>query len=195
MKKVDSGIQQSKPTPRWRFVCVPIVTGGTFGTFVTWGTFATFVTGTAFVARCTFPTRTFLTRDIGRGVLRTRRLGYGHGKALIFRIGSRPLMRRPRTGHRLSSNSKPVHNLWPRPDRRALPRLRRVFDQFVESRVASTVSIRLDRHRLAPLWLQRRLRAGSLASRPFRRTRALVHTDEYWRVKSIYGLRSCGSGP
>lgn len=154
MRKARSGIEQPKSVPGGRIV-EPIVLMRDVGlTDLTWGS----------VPRGSV--RGDIGRgDIGRDVLRTSRLDHSLGKALFLGVWSWPLMRRPRAGHRLASHSKPVHHLWPSPDGRTLPCLWRVLDQLVKPGITSAVSVRLDRHRLAPLWLQCRLLVGSLASR------------------------------
>ena len=86
----------------------------------------------------------------GGPVRRTLRFDNRHREALFLGVGARLLVRRPRPGHRLAGDSKPVHDFWPGPDGWALPGLRRVFDQLINSGVTSTVSVRLDRHRLSP---------------------------------------------
>jgi hypothetical protein len=142
----------------------------------------------------------FATWGCGR-VRRTRWFDNRHREALFLGVGSRLLVRRPRPGHRLSGNPKPVHNFWPGPDGGALPGLRCVLDQLINSGVTSTVSARLDRHRLSPLLFSLPVPAsGGVACVGFpvvggpiltvtRTTR--VHTDARGRVKRIYVLRTC----
>jgi hypothetical protein len=177
-----SGIEQTNPAPRRGVIGESV--SRTLGTLVRRGILLRGILIRGLLARG------ILTRDVSRNVLRTRRLSYGFWKALFLRIRSRSLMRRPRAGHRLAGHPKPVDHLWPGPDGRTLPGLRRVLDQLVKSGITATVSVRLDRHRLAPLWLQCRLLVGSLAAASLLLRlswdAALVHTDEVRRVKSIY---------
>ena len=142
----------------------------------------------------------FATRG-GRRVRRTRWFDNRHREALFLGVGSRLLVGRPRPRHWLSGDSKPVHDFWPGPDGGALAGLRRVLDQFINSGVTSTVSARLDRHRLSPLTLLAPVPAcgevagvgfpveGAQAFTVTRTTR--VHTDTRGRVKRIYVLRTC----
>jgi hypothetical protein len=89
----------------------------------------------------------------GSLVLWARRFHNRHRLALFLGVRPRLLMRWPRARYRLTGDSQPVHDLWPSPDGGTLPDLRSVLDQLVDSGVASTVPVRLDRHRL-PLSLR-----------------------------------------
>lgn len=151
--KTCSGIHQPEPVP-WRRIVVETVARawGTWGTRSTRGT------------RGTGTRSAILTWFIRRSVLRAGRLDHCLGDTLFLGIGSGSLMRWPWPRHRLPSDPKPVDNLWPSKDRRALPGLRGVLDQLEDAGVAPAMSGRFDRHRLAPLWLRCRLLVGSLAA-------------------------------
>jgi hypothetical protein len=78
------------------------------------------------------------------------RVGHGHGKRVLFGVGARLLMWRPRAGHGLARDLEEVHQFRPRPDRRALPGLRRVLDELEQARIALAMAIGLDPHAHAP---------------------------------------------
>src|SRR6516225_6208254 len=74
------------------------------------------------------------------------RVGDGHGERVIVGVRPRLLMRRPRTRHWLAGHLEVVDQLRPGPDGRALPGLRRVFDELVEPRVTAAVPVRFNSH-------------------------------------------------
>src|SRR3981189_3154137 len=71
-----------------------------------------------------------LVAKAGFGVEAVLRLSHRDGQRVLFRVRPRLLVRRPRPGHRLPADLEVVDQLGPRPDRRALPRFRRVLHQF-----------------------------------------------------------------
>src|SRR4029079_392486 len=63
------------------------------------------------------------------------RVGNRHRQGLVGRVGAGLLGRRPRPRHRLGRGLQVLRELGPRPDRGALPGLRRVLDQLVHAPV------------------------------------------------------------
>ena len=63
------------------------------------------------------------------------RVGDRHREVLVGRVGAGLLVRRPRARHRLGRGLQVLRELGPRPDRGALPGLRRVLDQLVHAPV------------------------------------------------------------
>src|SRR5271165_6533965 len=91
-----------------------------------------------------------LTGRPGRPRPGRMRVGDCDRSRFIIRVGPRLLMWRPRSGDGLPGDLEIVNQLGPGPYRRALPGLRRVLDQLVQTRIALAFAVRLDPHAHAP---------------------------------------------
>ena len=74
------------------------------------------------------------------------RVGHGHRQRVFLGIGSRLLVWRPWSGHRLAGDLEVIHQLGPGPDGRALARLRCVLHQFKQAGITPAVPTGLDPH-------------------------------------------------